>query len=65
MRRLAALCLLAAAAVVAVRALLSVRRRPPPERVVIGYDDGTETILEPGSRDHELLVGAAAEAVRP
>jgi len=40
------------------------RRRPVEPRVVVGYDDGTEAALEPGSPERELLVGAAAEALR-
>jgi len=65
MRRLVAVCLLAAVASAAVWAFLSVRRRPAAGRVVVGYDDGTKTVLEPGSRERELLVVAAAEALRP
>ena len=64
MRRLVAAGLLAVVAAAAIWALLSVRRQPAAERVVVGYDDGTETVLEPGSRERELLVGAAAEALR-
>ena len=45
--------------------LLSSRRRPVEPRVVVGYDDGTEDALEPGSPERELLVGAASEALRP
>ena len=63
MRRLVAIGALAVVAAAAVRALLSVRRRPAPERVVVGYDDGTETVLELGAPERTLLVGAAAEAL--
>jgi hypothetical protein len=61
MRRLLALGVLAAA----VWGLLSMRRRPAARRVVVGYDDGTESVLAPGSAEHESLVGAAGEALRP
>ena len=40
------------------------RRRPVEPRVVVGYDDGREAALETGSPERELLVGAAAEALR-
>jgi hypothetical protein len=60
MRKLVALLVLAAAA----WWLLSQRRRAAVERVVVGYDDGTATVLEPGSAERELLLGTAAEALR-
>ena len=60
MRKLLAL---AAGAAVVWRAVA--RRHTPPEpRVVIGYGDGSTLTLEPGSPERELLVDAAAEALR-
>jgi hypothetical protein len=43
-----------------------VTRRPAhiAPRVVVGYDDGSTTVLEPGSPERELLVDAANEALR-
>ena len=61
MRRLLAL----AAAGAVVWRLLTRRCERPAPRVVIGYDDGSTLSLEPGSPERELLVDAAAEALRP
>ena len=61
MRRLLFLGLLVAAA----WWLVSSRRTQPEPRVSVGLDDGTERTLEHGSPERELLVGAAAEALRP
>ncbi len=61
MRKLVALV---AGAAVVWRVVTS-RRKPPEPRVVVGYGDGTIVTLEPGSPERELLVDAAAEALRP
>ena len=61
MRKLVAL--VAGAAVV--WRVVTRRRKPPEPRVVVGYGDGTTVTLEPGSPERELLVDAAAEALRP
>jgi len=60
MRKLVVLGLLAALA----WWLVSSRRTPPAPRVAVGFDDGTERTLEPGSPERELLLGAALEALR-
>ncbi len=60
MRKLLAL---AAGAAVVWRAVAR-RHKPPEPRVVIGYGDGSTLTLEPGSPERELLVDAAAEALR-
>jgi hypothetical protein len=59
MRRLVVLGLLAAA----VWRVLATRLRPVPARVSVGYDDGTEDIVEPGTPRYEALAGAAAGAL--
>ena len=61
MRKLVAL--VAGAAVV--WRVVARRRKAPEPRVVVGYGDGTTVTLEPGSPERELLVDAAAEALRP
>ena len=60
MRRLLALGAVAAL----VWRFLARRHRPPAPRVVVGYEDGSTVTLEPGSPERELLVDAAAEALR-
>ncbi len=60
MRKLLAL---AAAGTIAWR-FLARRRQPAAPRVVVGYDDGSTVVLEPGSPERELLVDAANEALR-
>jgi hypothetical protein len=59
MRRLAVLLALAALA----WTLLSRRRRPPAALATIGYDDGSQLILEAGSPDLERLALAAEGAL--
>jgi len=55
---------LAAVGALVWRFLARRRQHDAPRVVVVGYDDGSTVLLEPGSPERELLVDAAGEALR-